>query len=107
MSFQATQNKGFRMNFENGFGISVQWGTMNYCERKNLMAEYKDEIYGITESINAEIAVYDDKEMINIGEHDAVIGWLLPDEVAKVITIVSSSKTDNEIKLKIKSLNLS
>ena len=44
MSFEATQNKGFRMTFENGFAISVQWGTMNYCEKKNLMAEYKDEM---------------------------------------------------------------
>ena len=106
MSFQATQNKGFRMNFEIGFGISVQWGTMNYCERKNLMAEYKDEIYGITESINAEIAVYDDKEMIDIGEHDTVIGWLSPDKAAKVIAIVAAADNKDRIMNEIKSLKL-
>ena len=35
MSFIATQNKGFRMKFENGFSISVQWGAENYCEKKS------------------------------------------------------------------------
>ena len=81
MTFVATQNKGFGMTFDNGFTISVQWGTMNYCERKNLMAKYKNEMeYDITESINAEIAVYDDEEMINIGE-DTVIGWCSPDVI--------------------------
>ena len=102
------------MRFDNGFKISVQWGTMNYCERKNLMADYRSELEnpehpsGVTESQDAEIAVIGpEDEMLGIGEHDQVIGWLSPDEVAKVITIVSSSKTDNEIKLKIKSLNLS
>ena len=29
MSFVATENKGFGITFENGFGISVQGGTMN------------------------------------------------------------------------------
>ena len=33
--FNSTHNKGFRMTFENGFSISVQWGPGNYCERKD------------------------------------------------------------------------
>ena len=32
--FIASYNKGFSMKFENGFEISVQWGTMNYCSRE-------------------------------------------------------------------------
>ena len=32
--FTSCQNKGFFMEFENGFRISVQWGIMNYCQRK-------------------------------------------------------------------------
>ena len=109
MSFEATQNKGFRMKFDNGFSISVQWGSMNYCERRNYSDEYKSELKeDFIKSADAEIAVIGpEDEMLGIGEHDQVIGRLSPDEVAKVITIVSSSKTDNEIKLKIKSLNLS
>jgi predicted metal-dependent peptidase len=34
--FRANSNKGFFMEFDNGFGISVQWGTSNYCSVKNL-----------------------------------------------------------------------
>ena len=108
MNFIATENKGFRMKFENGFEISVQWGTMNYCEKKNLMAEYKNEMKERTwESRNAEIAVFDTNgELLPIGENDAVIGWLTPNEVAKVIAIVSSAKDKYEIIGTIQSLPL-
>ena len=111
MSFIATQNKGFRMKFDNGFEISVQWGTMNYCEKKNLMAEYKDEMKEpIWESKSAEIAVFNDEGMVPIGGDDQVIGWLTPDEVAKVITIVAEAvngpEFEGEIEYKIKALKL-
>ena len=106
MSFTATQNKGFRMKFDNGFSISVQWGSMNYCERKNMDDEHKAEMKkDFIKSVDAEIAVFDsDGGMLAVGEHDQVIGWLSADEVAKCITIVSSASTGNEIELKIKSL---
>ena len=108
MSFIATENKGFRMKFENGFTISVQWGTMNYCSKKNLGAEYGDEMKEqIWESPSAEIAVFDTiGEIVHIGDDDAVIGWLSADEVAKVIAIVSSAANENDIKLKIKALKI-
>jgi len=108
MSFEATQNKGFRMKFDNGFSISVQWGSMNYCERRNYNDDYKSEMKeNHIKSADAEIAVIDSKGgMLAIGEHDTVIGWLSTDKVSKVISIVSSSTTENEIKIKIKSLNL-
>lgn len=28
----STRNKGFRMTFDNGFNVSVQWGAGNYCD---------------------------------------------------------------------------
>ena len=107
-NFQATTNKGFRMKFNNGFSISVQWGNMNYCERRNYSDDYKAELKeNFIESADAEIAVIDsDGRMLTLGEHDTVIGWLSPDKVAKVIAIVSSSITENEIETKIKSLNI-
>ena len=89
MSFIATQNKGFGITFQNGFGVSVQWGTGNYCEKKNIGADGDEEMKTKRwESRTAEIAVYKDKKFIDIGE-DTVIGWLTPNEVAKVIEIVS------------------
>ena len=37
---------------------------------------------------------------------DQVAGWLSTDTVAKVIAIVSSAKTEEELKLKCQALNL-
>ena len=107
MGFTATENKGVRMNFENGFTISVQWGTMNYCEKKNLGAEHGDEIKGpIWKSTTAEIAVFNDEGIVPVGDSDEVIGWCSADEVAKVIKIVSSTTDLDKMKSKIKKLNI-
>ena len=105
MSFIATENKGFRMNFENGLTISVQWGTMNYCEKKNLGAKYKDEMKEpIWESKTAEIAVFNDEGIIPVGDSDEIIGWCSADEVAKIIEGVSSAESSEEIINEIKAL---
>jgi hypothetical protein len=34
--FAITQGKGFSITFPNGVVASVQWGTMNYCERQDV-----------------------------------------------------------------------
>jgi len=107
MSFQCNLNKGFRMTFENGFEISVQWGTMNYCQRKEFTEMGIEQKQDHWESSSAEIAVFSpDGGMLPITEIDTVAGWLTTDQVAKVITIVSSATSDNEVVKKVKSLNL-
>ena len=111
--FRTNSNKGFFMEFENGFGISVQWGTMNYCSVKNHESGIGTEMVGNSkefrnawESNTAEIAVFKGDTMMSVGDNDQVIGWLATDDVAKVIEIVSKFKTENTIKKKIKELNL-
>ena len=106
-NFQATTNKGFRMTFDNGFSISAQWGSMNYCERRNYSDEYKSEMKeDFIKSADAEIAVLEGKRMLGIDEHDSVIGWCSTEEVAKYIAIVSSATAGNteELEEEIKSL---
>ena len=102
--FLATRNKGFRMGFDNGFEISVQWGPGNYCERKDEDFN-KPQEERFWESRTAEIAIFDSKDdsMITLSE-DNVDGWLTPDKVAKVITMVSLAKTKNEITKKYKTI---
>ena len=102
--FLATRNKGFRMTFENGFEISVQWGPGNYCERKDEDFD-KPQEERFWESRTAEIAIFDSKDdsIITLGK-DNVDGWLTPDKVAKVITMVSLAKTKNEIIEKYKTI---
>ena len=119
--FRTNSNKGFFMAFDNGFGISVQWGIMNYCSAKNLSEftlysdiEMKGNSKGFRnawESNTAEIAVFKGGVgkcdiMMNVGDNDQVIGWLTTDDVAKVIEIVSKYKTETTIKKKIKELNI-
>jgi len=102
--FQITNHKGFRMGFENGFEISVQWGPGNYCERKDEDFD-KPQEERFWESRTAEIAIFDSKDdsMITLGK-DNVDGWLTPDKVAKVITMVSLAETKNEITEKYKTI---
>ena len=102
--FQITNHKGFRMGFKNGFEISVQWGPGNYCERKDEDFN-KPQEERFWESRTAEIAIFDSKDdsMITLSE-DNVDGWLTPDKVAKVITMVSLAKTKNEITEKYKTI---
>jgi len=111
--FLTTQNKGFRMTFKNGFAISVQWGPGNYCEKKDEDFD-KPQKERFWESCSAEIAVIDTNNnnqenssvgMISLG-HDTVEGWVSADQVAKVIAIVQSSKTTEEIQQKYKALNI-
>ena len=97
MTFVATKNTGFAMTFDNGFTISVQWGTINYCEKKNLGADGDEEMKTKRwESTTAEIAVFNDTGIVPVGKSDDVIGWCSADEVAKVIAIVQSAHPDNQ-----------
>ena len=110
MTFVATKNTGFAMTFDNGFTISVQWGTFNYCEKKNLSADIDEEMKTKRwESRTAEIAVFDkDRKIVPVGKSDDVIGWCSADEVAKYITIVQSTTAGNteELEEKFKELKI-
>ena len=106
MSFTATQNKGFRMKFDNGFEISVQWGAENYCEKKSFNTDIDPTKERIWESTSAEIAVFNDEGIVPIGKNDEIIGWCSANEVAKVIKIVSSTTDLDKMKSKIEKLNI-
>ena len=101
--FQITRGKGFVMTFANGWTISVQFGTSNYCENRSLhgydvppgesLDTYlvrREREAGEKGCANAEIAVWDhEKRWASFG-YDNVSGWLSPDDVAEAIGIVSN-----------------
>ena len=103
--FKSTQNKGFQLKFANGFEISVQWGTMNYCSRKHDGDWNEAMNHECWESGTAEVAVFDNEgRMVNIGFNDeGVIGWVDTENIARIISVVQSSTTSNEIEKKIQS----
>lgn len=108
--FTSCWNKGFQMAFDNGFRLSVQWGVGNYSSRKNDGDFDASKKVDFWDSESAEIAVFNDNvdgnPIIELREHDMVAGWLSTDTVAKVMAIVQSAKTANEISKKCKALNL-
>ena len=108
--FTSCLNKGFQMTFDNGFRISVQWGHGNYCAVKDKGMWGDEQKQDYWDSVSAEIAVFGERDnMLNLrgdDSFDTVVGWLSTDQVAKVIAIVQSSKTDKEIQLKCQALNL-
>lgn len=98
--FTSTRNKGFQMTFQNGMTISVQFGTDNYCERRNFTTSYRGDMDAATPIItssDAEIAIWDkDDHWFNFG-NDTVKGWCNTDEVTTWIGIAREARTINDI----------
>jgi hypothetical protein len=87
--FLSTENKGFQLTFENGWTISVQFGTANYCSNRNIRIQNK----AMVESLSAEIAIWDaDNKNFDFGGGRLDMGWLTTDEVAEWIEKVKNFK---------------
>ena len=85
-------NRGFTLKFENGWTISVQFGLMNYCERRSVkqgQSLFDDMKNSRTESLTAEIAIWEDENNYYNFGHDIVKGHCTADEVAEWIDKVS------------------
>ena len=105
MGFETTMNKGFIMKFDNGFKISVQWGTGNYCTRKDDGEWNEATKQDHWESATAEIAVFDpDGNFVEIREGDTVSGWNSTNDVAAAIFMVSTAITSDSLSNKFKEL---
>ena len=95
--FQSTLHKGFKMTFDNGFTISVQWGTGNYCENNRPSIDHSDQLDwsnrpGEYSSPDAEIAIWNKDNVWYDFGHDRVKGYCKPDEVADWIIKVKNFK---------------
>ena len=91
--FQTTQNKGFRITFDNKWSVSVQWGIFHYCEHHDSGYRYGVEMkQDYWASCNAEVAIIDPNgKFIPVDEKShEVKGYCTPDEVAAIIATVSS-----------------
>jgi len=88
--FCINENKGFKMTFENGWTISVQFGYGNYCQNYHHPNGFNfGKNQELVTSTNAEIAIWDkDGKWYNFGS-DTVKGYCSVNEVAKWIERVS------------------
>ena len=84
--FKITSGKGFHMTFENGYTISVQFGSGNYCDNRHLAWDAP-----IEPSKTAEIAIWPEGgDLIEFPHGDSVRGWCTADEVAQIISQVQN-----------------
>ena len=95
----SVENKGLKLTFKNGITISIQIGTMNYCERKSYPSKYRSEMdLSEVSSKDAEIAIWDKRgEWHSFGE-DTVKGWIESDEIAVWIEKCKNAKNIKDIK---------
>jgi hypothetical protein len=90
--FKSTFNRGFQMTFANGITISVQWGSGNYCDRRNFSDGLKTDLkHDVVQCSNAEIAIWDAEQVWFDFGRDQVKGWVDANEVATWITLVSEA----------------
>lgn len=87
--FRITAGKGFQMTFANGWTVSVQFGSGNYCENRSYMYANK-EVIERGESADAEIAAWDKNNNWFEFEHDTVKGRCSSNEVADFIAKVAA-----------------
>ena len=87
--FRITGGKGFNMRFSNGYAISVQFGSYNYCSNEDMAFVYgnlvrMDQVQ--TQSPDAEIAIFrPGGGFLRIQSYDDVLGHQTTDQVAQWI----------------------
>lgn len=85
--FKITGGKGFQMVFANGWTVSVQFGSGNYCENQSLGMKDYNSPKG--ESHDAEIAAWDANDNWHSFIGDTVKGRCKTDEVAEFIVMIA------------------
>ena len=100
--FQCNGNEGFHMTFANGWTVSVQFGVMSYCSRKNRSGTKPDFDAPLKtrwwESKTAEIAAWHttdgeprkDGNWYFFEDGERVKGYCNADEVSEFIQMISA-----------------
>jgi hypothetical protein len=101
MSGFGTTPFGFHIMLENGWTVSVQFGTGNYCANRDLTGRVNPftDTPAINNSVNAEIAAWPTEERraglssngdwYQFEEGDTVRGWQSPSQVLEFINLIA------------------
>ena len=91
MTFKTTNPNGFHVTFANGYLVSVQWNSGNYCS---------DRILGMSEADRdkprecalVEVAAWNTltADWVKLSDHDDVAGWQTPDQVLAIMNKVAA-----------------
>lgn len=88
-------DRGFQMNFDNGWTVSVQFGHGNYCNNREFFWTDSDTP---SKCDNAEIAAWDNKgNWWDFGGGVHVKGWVSPDQIAVFIAGISMLEKGDDV----------
>ena len=99
---------GYAITFANGNTLSVQWGPINYCEKRYRHDEYEKSIkskddpetYGSElqwwRSKNCEVLAFDKDGNEHYFTGERVEGWVTPERLAEIMMWVSTNTLDIE-----------
>ena len=93
--FSISGNKGFRITFENGNTISVQWGPANYCDPAH--SDGRNASWdapmrsGAWKASSVEVAAWNEDGWHDFG-CDKVAGWQSPAEVLEFMNFVANNE---------------
>ena len=88
--FQICDDKGFHITFENGWTVSVQFGSGNYCDNYDMVPRSRTPL-----SANAEVAAWvkgGDWHRFDDGE--TVRGYMTPAEVLAFMNEIAAKEQD-------------
>ena len=85
--FEVTNNKGVRIVFPNGYSISIQWGTINYCGNRDREIGFGQPVPA---SITAETAIKDPSGNFVKYKGDDVQGYQTVMNVLETMNYVAS-----------------
>tara|TARA_B100000497_G_scaffold14651_1_gene16914 strand:- start:301 stop:675 length:375 start_codon:yes stop_codon:yes gene_type:complete len=99
MSFEISDNKGFTITYQNGYTVSVQFGSGNYCTNRDL--PYGEEV---PPSDTAETALMTKDGFVEY-QGDDVQGHMSPADVLKLMVFAESLKPYDELDAFVAGLN--
>lgn len=99
--FKITEGRGFRFQFENGFIVSVQWGTTSYSDNNNSWCsplslqqqEEEERKAGAKGSATAEVAIIKNGKLLSVEKlmgYDSILPYASPLSVLKVLNWAAS-----------------
>ena len=77
------QVKGFHIKLDNGYSVSVQFGSFNYCSNRNMPGQ-------VIKADTVETAILDPQGEFVKYKGDEVQGWQTANEVADAINYAKS-----------------
>ena len=76
--------RGFRFNFANGYTVSIQFGTGNYCDVRNY-SENQPEDVPAAGCVEVGIFHTETGEWVRLSDHDDVAGWVPVDSIPDIL----------------------